>query len=196
MKIIGITGGIGSGKSLVAKILHDTYGACLINTDQIAKEQMEPGGDSYGQVVAYFGKEILAEDHTIDRKKLAAIVFQDEDKRRKINQITHPIVLDEVQQKIRSLRQGGNTPYVIIETALMIESGYDSNCDEVWYVYAPEEDRRRRLKEERKLSDEKIDSILASQSSEEAFRKRFSKVIENTGDIEHLRKQVEKLINS
>jgi len=194
MKVIGITGGIGSGKSLVANLLKDNYGAHILNTDRIAKEQMEVGGASYELVVDFFGKEILSEDKTINRSKLAEIVFHDKDKLLKLNELTHPKVLAEVQEEILSLKRQGNIPYLIIETALMIESGYDATCDEVWYVYASEEDRRKRLKEDRDYSDEKINSIFASQSSAVAFRKKFNKVIENTGDIGSLKQQVEKLL--
>lgn len=194
MKIIGITGGIASGKSLITKILEDKYNAYIVNTDAIARKQMEPGGVGYLPVVAYFGDEILAEDKTIDRTKLSHIVFHDKEKLDKINNITHPLVLEEVQRQIEELRKAEQTPYVIIETALMIESGYDTACDEVWYVFSPEETRRRRLKEERKLSEEKIDAILRSQSSEEAFRSRFQKVIENTGDIGYLEQQIKALL--
>jgi dephospho-CoA kinase len=195
MKVIGITGGIASGKSLVASILKENYGAHLINTDQIAKEQMEEGGESYEPVLEYFGRDIVAKDNSIDRKKLAEIVFHDKEKLLMLNKITHPRVLKEVQKEIHYLRKAGEVPYLVIETALMIESGYDANCDEVWYVYAPEEERRRRLKEERNMTDAKIDSVFKNQSRDEAFRSKFSKVIENTGDIENLKRQVERLLS-
>lgn len=194
MKVIGITGGIGSGKSLVAKILMDKYGAHFINTDRIAKEQMDVGGVSYAGVVDYFGHGILAEDGSIDRKKLSEIVFQDKEKLQKLNNLTHPNVLTAVQEELASLRRAGVVKYAIIETALMIESGYDFICDEVWYVYTPEDIRRERLRNERNYSDEKIDAIFKSQSKEGEFRKRFPKVIENIGDIHDLEKQVEALL--
>jgi dephospho-CoA kinase len=195
MKVIGITGGIGSGKSLVAKLLNENYGAYLLNTDRIAKEQMAAGGASYDAVVGYFGSEILSEDKSIDRSKLAQIVFNDKNKRLKLNELTHPRVLEEVKEEIDSLRKSSDAEYAVIETALMIESGYDSACDEVWYVFTPQEVRRKRLKQERNYSDEKIDSIFESQSSDEAFRRKFSKVIENTGDIDHLKQQIANLLN-
>ncbi|NLP35886.1 MAG: dephospho-CoA kinase [Clostridiales bacterium] len=194
MKVIGITGGIGSGKSLVAKIMMDMHGAYFLNTDQIAKEQMEVGGTSYAGVVDYFGHSILAEDGSIDREKLSKIVFKDEEKLQKLNDLTHPQVLEAVQGELAALRKSGEFPYVIIETALMIEAGFDFICDEVWYVYAPEEIRRQRLKRERNYSDQKIDSIFEKQSKEEEFRKRFSKVITNVGDIHDIEQQVEELI--
>lgn len=194
MKVIGLTGGIGSGKSLVAKILNEKYEAFLLNSDAIAKAQMEPGGESYQEVIDYIGRDIVAEDGTIDRAKLAKIIFDSKEKRLKINEITHPKVLTRVEKEIQTIREQGTIPYLVVETALMIEAGYDYICDEVWYVYAPEEERRKRLKAERNYSDEKIASIFENQSSEEAFRVKFSRVIENTGDVSFLEQQVDKLI--
>jgi dephospho-CoA kinase len=196
MKVIGITGGIGSGKTLVAKLLEEKYGAYLLNSDRIAKEQMEVGGASYQGVVDYFGKEILSEDGSIDRSKLAQIVFQDKEKRLKINDLTHPNVLAAITNEINIMREAGSIPYLVIETALMIEAGYDYICDEVWYVYTPEEVRRERLKKERNYSDEKIDSIFESQSKTEEFRRKYTNVIENIGDLEYLEQQVEKLLKN
>lgn len=194
MKVIGLTGGIGSGKSLVTELLKEKYHAYILNTDEIARKQMEPGGVSYPSVVDYFGGNILSGDGMINRKKLAEIVFLDEEKRLKLNMLTHPLVLDEVKQKILQCKNKGDIPYVIIETALMIEAGYEENCDEVWYVYTPEEERRKRLKQSRGYSDEKIDAIFESQSKDEAFRNRFTKIIENTGEISSLYDQVERLL--
>lgn len=194
MKVIGLTGGIGSGKSAVAAILRDKYKAVILDTDSIAKRQMEPGGESYNLVLEYFGNEILASDGKIDRQKLAKIIFEDKSKRLKINELTHPVVLEEVKKEIEDRTKAGDTNYLVVETALMIESGYDYICDEIWYVYAPEEIRRSRLKESRGYTDEKIDSIMANQSKDKEFRARYKKVIENTGDISYLEKQIDQLL--
>ncbi len=195
MKVIGITGGIGSGKSLVTRIMEEKHGALVVNTDQIAKEQMDPGGVSYQEVVAFFGTDILAEDGTINRHRLSLIVFEDKEKLNKLNAITHPKVLVEVRKEIDRHRALADIPYLIIETALMIEAGYDFVCDEVWYVYASEERRRDWLKASRSYTDEKIDSIFASQSKADAFRQKFPKVIENIGAVSFLEEQVEKLLS-
>ena len=194
MKVIGLTGGIGSGKSLVAGIMKEQYGAYVIDTDQIARQQMEPGGASYQEVVDYFGSNILTVDGKIDRSRLATLVFEDRAKRLRINEITHPKVLETVKRQIDSHRQQQVFPYLLIETALMIESGYDFVCDEVWYVYAPEEQRRNWLKRERGYTDEKIDVIYQNQCKAEEFRERFPKTIENIGDLNWLKQQVATLI--
>ncbi|TAH64361.1 MAG: dephospho-CoA kinase, partial [Anaerolineaceae bacterium] len=193
MKVIGITGGIGSGKSLVADIMIKKYKAYLINSDSIAREQMMPGGISYQGVVDYFGREILVEDGSIDKSKLSQIVFTDKEKLLKLNSLTHPNVLIEVQKIIAEKRDSNVVPYCIIETALMIESGYDFVCDEVWYVYSSTSSRRNRLKQYRSYSDEKIDAIFESQSKEEDFLKAFTKVIYNDDDLCKLEYQIDNL---
>lgn len=195
MKVIGITGGIGSGKSLVARIMIDKYGAHFINTDKVAKEQMEIGGISYQGVVDYFGKGILSEDGSIDSKKLSKLVFEDKEKLQKLNDLTHPQVLGAVVDELKSLRELENENYAIIETALMIEAGFDYICDQVWYVYSPENVRKDRLMKERNYSEEKINSILESQSRDEDFRRHFSIVIENTGSKEELEIQIDNILD-
>ena len=195
MKVIGITGGIGSGKSLVAHILKEKYNAYIVNTDRIAKEQMEPGGISYTGVIEYFGTKILKEDGSIDRSLLSQIVFNDNDKRKKINQLTHPNVLLAVEEEKEAVRAAGVHPYFVIETALMIESGYALVCDEVWYVQASQEARRERLKSDRGYSDEKIDAIFHSQSKDEDYLRHFQTVIRNNGNIADLEAQIEKNMN-
>lgn len=196
MKVIGITGGIGSGKSLVADIMIRKYNGYFINTDRIAKEQMMPGGISYKGVVDYFGKEILKIDGTIDRNKLSKIVFTDKEKLLKLNSLTHTNVLSEVLKEINIKKADKNVSYCLIETALMIESGYDTVCDEVWYVHCPADIRRQRLKQSRGYTDEKIDAIFASQRKEEEFFEKFNKVIYNDGGIKDLDFQIEKLLKN
>jgi dephospho-CoA kinase len=194
VKTIGITGGIGSGKSLVADIMIKKHKAYLINTDRIAKEQMMPGGISYRGVVQYFGQDILDGEGVIDKDKLSKIVFSDKEKLLMLNSLTHPNVLHEVQREIAIKKESKAVPYCIIETALMIESGYDFLCDEVWYVHSSQETRRQRLKKHRGYTDEKIDAIFDSQSKEEDFFKNFTCVIYNNGDIDHLEQEIDKLL--
>jgi len=195
MNVIGITGGIGSGKSLVARIMIDKHGAFFIDTDSIAKDQMEIGGISYQGVVDYFGRSILAEDGSIDSKKLSQIVFKDKEKLQRLNDLTHPQVLEVVVNELKRLDDLGQVNYAIIETALMIEAGFDYICDGVWYVYSPENVRKDRLMKERNYSEEKINFILKSQSKDEDFRRRFSTVIENTGSIEDLETQIDNILD-
>ncbi len=182
MKVIGLTGGVGSGKSTIANIIVKNFNVYAIYTDDIAKRQMQKGGTSYDGVVKEFGEEILGDDREIDRKKLALTVFTDENKLLRLNELTHPQVQVEVQEIIKSLKEEGSYQAVLVETALLIEAGYVSFCDEVWYVYAPIADRRKRLKTSRGYSDEKIDDIFSKQKSDLEYRKYCTNIIYNEED--------------
>lgn len=179
MKVIGLTGGAGSGKSTVAEIIVKNFRVYAIYTDEIARRQMQKGGSSYQGVVKEFGEDILGLDKEIDRKKLAMIVFTDEKKLLRLNELTHPQVLIEVQARIGKLKEEGHYEAVLVETALLKEAGYVSFCDEVWYVYASEEDRRERLKNNRNYSDSKIDDLFSKQKRDAEFREYCTSVIHN-----------------
>ncbi len=193
-KIYGITGGIGSGKSYVARILAENLGLLYIDTDSLAKEQMKRGGVSFAGVVETFGADrILGEDGEIDRKALSAIVFADGKAREKLNSLTHPNVIGAVKDTIERVRAGEceeTCRGVIVESALMIEAGFTDIFDEVIYVRAPIEDRRRRLESERGYDAEKIDRVFASQQTEETYERYATIIIDNpdgTEDAEILR---------
>ncbi len=180
MKVIGITGGVGSGKSYIIEQLCKDHDVCVISTDEIAREQMKKGGSSFNDVVSFFGEEILQEDGEIDRKALSSIVFNNSEKLAKLNDLTHPSVIAEMLRLIEKSRLEG-CEMVFIETALLIEAGIGRYCDEIWYVTASPDVRRKRLKDTRGYSDERIDSMLSSQKSEEEFRRIATRVIENNG---------------
>ena len=144
MKVLGITGGIGSGKTLVLNILKENYNAEIIEADRLGHELMEPGRAVYNNVVSYFGRDILGKDDTIDRKKLGGIVFADKDKLRKLNELSHPVIRDEILRIIDEGRNRG-TELVVLEAALLIEEGYSSLCDHMVYVNSPDEIRKTRL---------------------------------------------------
>ena len=135
------------------------------------------------QIVEHFGREILHDDGTIDRKKLGQIVFNDNEALLVLNAIMHPAVKEEIRKRICNARENG-CEYFIIEAALLLEDNYKQICDELWYIYTDENTRRLRLKESRQYTDEKIDAIMASQLSEEIFRKECQIVIDNSGDFE------------
>ncbi len=182
MKVIGLTGGIGSGKSFVAKIASYFFPVLHINTDEMARQQMMKGQISYNRVVEEFSKysdELLREDGEINRPVLAKIVFNDAGLLNKLNSITHPAVIEGIKEIIREESGCGEYEAVMIESALVFESGIDRICDEVWFVHAPVSTRIRRLKETRGYSDEKISSVLDDQLAEEEFIKRSDRVIEN-----------------
>lgn len=191
MKIIGITGGVGSGKSRVLSYLETKYHAVVCQADHVAWKLQEPGHECYTQIVSYFGENILNEDGTINRGKLGQIVFTDNDKLIKLNEIMHPAVKEYVVEWIE--RECKNeAAYFIIEAALLLEDDYSRICDEMWYIYCDESIRRERLKLSRGYTDEKIDAIMASQLSEEIFRNECQIVIDNSGDFDDTCYQIEK----
>jgi dephospho-CoA kinase len=194
MRVIGITGGVGSGKSSVLKLLKERFNAYILIADDIAKETMCRGNAGYEQVVEMFSEDILDKNKNIDRTKLATIVFHNENKRIVLNSIIHPLVKKIILNKINELKIAGTYDYVFVEAALLIEDHYDVICDELWYIYVPADMRRQRLKDSRGYSDEKIDSVFKSQLNEEAYKKACINVIDNSKDIEDTMSQIEKLL--
>lgn len=191
MKIIGITGGVGSGKSRVLSYMETKYRAVICQADHVAWRLQEPGQKCYAQIVACFGENILDEDGTINRGKLGRIVFADKDKLLQLNQIMHPAVKEYIVEWIQREIENKSI-YFIIEAALLLEEDYNLICDEMWYIYCDESIRRERLKISRGYTDEKIDAIMASQLSEQIFRKECQIIIDNSGEFEDTCCQIEK----
>ncbi len=195
MKVIGITGGIGSGKSRVLSYLEEKHHGVICQADQVAWELQKPGQKCYKEIVEHFGTCILNEDTTINRKDLGQIVFRDETQLSVLNGIMHPAVKTEIQKRISREKEKGAKLF-FLEAALLIEEHYDEICDELWYIYTSEPIRRQRLKESRQYSDDKIDSIMATQLSEEMFRKACKIVIENNGVFEATSKIIDGAIET
>lgn len=179
MKVYGITGGAGTGKSEVIKMLQQNFGGCVIMSDEVAKELMQKGNISYQLIVEYFGRDILMDDGEIDRKKLADHVFNNKEALEKLNSMTHPYVKDEIRKLIAEAEASGECRFVALESAILLECGYEDICDEFWYVYTKPEIRRQRMKETRNYSDEKVDSVMRNQQPDEVFFEQCSFVIKN-----------------
>ena len=193
MKIIGITGGVGSGKSTISELLEEKYDAFIISTDKIAHQLMQKGNVSYQFIVEHFGKSILNAEEEIDRLQLGKQVYQDPEQLKKLNSFTHPFVMDYVAKIIQDKRKEG-VKLLCIETALPEEAGLKEICDEIWYVYASEEIRKTRLMESRGYSADKIISIIKRQSSEEEFQELSTHRIKNDGSMASLQEQIEILL--
>ena len=194
MKIIGVTGGVGAGKSTILDYLEKQYGAKVILADLVGHEVMEPGQEAYAQVIKAFGQEVVAPDGTIDRKKLGTIVFADEKKRMILNHIIHPAVLQEILHRLQEAKLA-KLPVAVVEAALFLEENYDAFCDETWYIYTDENVRRQRLKESRGYSDERIDQIFRSQKTHEEFQQRCQFMIDNNGREEETFRQIDRRMN-
>lgn len=190
MKIIGITGGVGAGKSTVLDYLREQFQAYVIQADQVGHQVMEPGEICYSQVIALFGEHILKKDKTIDRKAVSDVVFGNEEKLKKLNGIIHPAVRQFVLEEIQ-LQKEKKTAIVVVEAALLLEEHYEKFCDKVWYVHTDREIRISRLMENRGYSRKKSESIISSQAPDEYFAKHADYIIRNNGDIKDTWLQVE-----
>lgn len=191
MEFIGITGGVGAGKSEILRYIQEHYNAKILLADEVAHDLMKPGRECYDKIVQAFpGADILAEDGQFDRGKLAEVIFSDDEKRERMNGIVHPAVKEEILGIYQKEKEKGKFSYFILEAALLIEEGYDKICDRLWYIDTGREIRRQRLKLSRGYSDGKIDSIFNSQLSEEEYRKHAALVIDNNGTLEETIYQV------
>lgn len=194
MRIIGVTGGVGAGKSTVLKMLEELTKCIVIRTDEVAKETTLPGGAAYSQIVKLLGDDILQSDGCIDRKKMASIIFSDEKLCEKVDAIIHPLTRSEVVRRLKAANDAGVYEYAFIEAALLIEAGYDSICEEFWYIYVPDEERIKRLMADRGYSREKCISIMNNQLPGEEFRKHCRYVIDNSKDSNNTKKQLERIL--
>ena len=233
-KIIGITGGVGSGKSTILNFLEKEYGARILMADKIGHEAFEKNTNTYKKIAEHFGKEILDGQNEIDHVKLAAIIFKNKTEKEYLNNIIHPFVLDRIKHEIEKWNEtitSNNIDIVaaskesesknkstetdkpsnisekknkkqesinllVIETALMFETGCDKMCDEVWGVIADTEIRIERLMRDRGYSEEKARSIIRTQLSDEALKEKCNELIINNSSITETEKQIRELISN
>lgn len=190
--ILGLTGGIGAGKSTVLHILETDYHAHIIQSDQLAKDLMLPGGATYEPLLALFGTEILDPDGQINRGRMAAAMYASADLVAQVNAIVHPKVRDRILTDIRASKAA----LIVVESALIREGKLDELCDGIWYVYASPETRIRRLIASRGYTREKCLSILARQSSDETYRDLSDIVLNNDGTPEQTRSQIHMILDN
>lgn len=189
--VLGITGGVGCGKSTLLSMLEKKKGAKVILADNLGHEVMEPGTECYEQIVALLGSSILDETGHIKREKMAQIIYGDDEKRRQVNEIVHPSVKKEIKERIRMWQA---EPLVVVETALMFESGCDAYCDEVWGIFTDPEIRIDRLLKSRGYSREKSLSIMQKQMSYEELKQKCGHVLFNDEDPDKLWEQIKELL--
>ena len=191
MRIIGLTGGIASGKSSVARIM-ESLGAVIIDADLLAREAVAIGEPAYQSIVAEFGEKALNSDRTINRLVLGNIVFTDPNARRKLERITHPAIAQLAQQRLTALREEG-AQIVVYMAPLLIEAGVTSRVDEVWVVYADSDTQVERLIRRDGLSREEALRRLAAQMPMEEKRKMGKVVIDNRGSPEETERIVREI---
>ncbi len=192
MRFIGITGGVGAGKSAILSHFAEMEHTKVMLADEIAHDLMEPGTPCYDELRQCFLEEdIYQEDGSFDRRKMAQIIFSEDEKRRRLNAIVHPAVKEFVVRTAEEERAGGETELLILEAALLIEEHYDEICDEIWYIDTSEENRAKRLMESRGYSREKVQQIFDSQLKEEDYKKHCSVWIDNNGSYEDACRQID-----
>ena len=189
MKTIGITGGVGAGKSTVLSYLEEKYHAFVLQADLVGHKVMEPGERCYEPVVALFGKNVLNEDKTIVRRKVSEVVFSHEELLQELEHIIHPAVKEYILEQLSEKEKKGQS-LCVVEAALLLEENYQAFCDQVWYIHTDKEIRMERLAMSRGYTREKAQSIIDSQASEEYFRSHADYIIENNGDLKRTYKQI------
>lgn len=193
MKIIGITGGVGAGKTQVLEYLNNKYGASICQTDKVGKKLQKKGGACYDAIVEHFGEGILDEKGELDRSALADIVFSDQKELEVLNAIVHPAVKEEVRKKIAH-EERKHTNVFVIESVLLIEDNYDEICDELWYIYVKDDIRKNRLIFSRGYDAKKVDEIIAAQLPKDKFLRYCDRVIDNSGVFAETMMQLDRAV--
>ncbi len=189
VKVIGLTGGIGSGKSTVSRMLRG-LGARIIDADNISKELMQKGGPLLDDVIVHFGTDMLLVDGNLNRKKMADLIFSNEDKRQLLNSITHPKIIDEIKSKLESIKKMAEYDVIVIDCALLFEIGLDRLVDESWLVFVSEEVQISRLMTRDGLSVREAVDRISSQMSLSEKRQKSDALIDNSGSIENTQSQL------
>lgn len=184
MLVIGITGGVGSGKSRVMEYLKEHCNCRIVLADDVGNKVKEPGQKCYHQIVSLLGEDILNEDGTIHKNRMAEKIFTNNDILAKVNQIIHPAVEAYILNEIENEKNKQEIKVFFLEAALLIEAGYLQYLDELWYIYSNKNVRINRLKISREYSDEKIEQIMAGQLSEEEYKKYADVILDNSYDFE------------
>jgi len=191
VRVIGLTGGIASGKNLVARVLGE-LGGVIIDADQLAREVVVPGEPAYMAIVNEFGKEILNPDRTLNRKALAKIIFANPDARHSLERITHPAIARKAEQKLAALREEG-ARVVVYMAPLLIEAGATARVDEIWVVFADPETQVERLMLRDGISREDALQRISAQMPMEEKRKLARIVIDNRGTPEETEQRVREI---
>ena len=196
MLFIGITGGIGAGKSELLKYIVKHYKCKIYLADEVAHLVKMPGTECFSKLLALLGEEILGADGQIDKAAMAGRIFADKKLLAQVNDIVHPAVKKYLLEQLEAARKSKEVELFFVEAALLIETGYGQLVDEMWYIYAEECVRAKRLKEARGYHDEKIAQIMLNQLSEEEFREKSDFVIDNSGSLMDSYRQIDKKLEA
>jgi len=189
MKVIGITGGVGAGKSRILAILQEEYNAWTIQADEVAKALEEPGQPGFEGLLAAFGPSLLTEDQVIDRRRLAELIFRDPQALKQVNEIIHPLTWAAIKAQVRD----SDADLIAVEAALFGRQSREI-CTELWYVDSSVENRIRRLQKSRGYDREKCCRMMDSQPSREEFLALADRVIDNNGTLAQVRQQIKEIL--
>jgi dephospho-CoA kinase len=192
MLIVALTGGIASGKSVVAKILED-LGCYIHHADKIAHDLMEPEKPAWKKIIAHFGNKILEEDKTINRSRLGKIVFSDEEERRFLNELIHPLVFEKKKEVITRLEKEGHYNIFVSEAALTIEAGFADFFDKIIMTYCKKEDQIKRLMERDGISRKQAITLMKSQMQPQEKLKYADYIIDSSGSLQSTVEQTERI---
>ena len=182
MRVIGVTGGVGSGKSAVLNYIEAHFDARIVKADDVGHLLMMPGQACYEPVISLFGEWIVKEDGSLDRETISKIVFEKKEMLEKLNGIIHPAVKKYIRRRLEEERDHGRQ-LAVVEAALLLEDHYEEFCDEIWYVHTDADIRIQRLMTSRGYTREKAESIIRNQATEVFFRSHADYVVENNGDL-------------
>lgn len=191
MRIIGVTGGVGSGKSAVLNYIEEHFDSRVVKADEVGHLLMMPGRACYEPVIQLFGEWVVNEDGSLNRSAIASIVFENAEMLKKLDDIVHPQVKKYILKEAERSKKE-QTEFFFIEAALLLEEKYDEICDEIWYIYCEKEVRMERLRRDRGYSEEKIRNMMNNQLSDEAFESRCDFQLYNDEDVAHTYLQIER----
>lgn len=191
MKLIGITGGVGAGKSTVLGILKEITNCIIVMADDVAKEMMQMNGALSADAIRIFGENAYLPDGKLNTTHIASLMYSRPELKEEWTGIVHPKVKQTVLDIIEDARLKSEYDFFFFEAALLLEEGYDAICDEVWYIYVDEDERIRRLVANRGYSESKCRSIMANQLTHQQFLKKTHFIIDNGVDVNYTKKQLE-----
>lgn len=191
MRIIGVTGGVGSGKSAVLNYIEEHFDSRIVKADEVGHMLMMPGRECYEPVIELFGEWVVKEDGSLNRSMIGDIVFDSPAMLKKLDDIIHPAVKKYILREIEKSKKE-DTKFFFIEAAILLEEKYDEICNEVWYIYCEKEVRMERLRRDRGYSDEQIRQRMENQLSEEEFEARCDFQLYNDEDVAHTYLQIER----
>lgn len=196
MRFIGITGGVGAGKTEIIRYIKQHYKCEIYLADEVAHEVKRAGTVCFKELVKLLGADVVGSDGEINKALMAEKIFRDDELLIKVNNIVHPAVQDYLMDKLAKARSNPKLELFFVEAALLIEAGYGPLVDEMWYIYTDIEVRKARLKASRGYTEEKIQNIMESQLSEEEFRKASDFVIDNSGTLADTYRQINKKLEA